>query len=126
MKCSHKTKSGRDCSARPLQDANECFTHSSDPTIAARRAEGRKAGGATRGTQLSAPPPGRFETRRYGEDEEAPLLNMGAIWEAQHTVALDLLEGVISAREATVRTKVLAALAARLKDAQEAGAWDDE
>jgi hypothetical protein len=114
--CSATTKAGKQCRARPLSDHDTCLAHCSDPDVVARRTAGNRAGGI----EATKPPaPAAWDVRRYSEDEDAPLYSFGDIANAQQTTTLDLLEGKITAKEALARTKVISAMADRLRDLNE-------
>jgi hypothetical protein len=116
VKCKSKRTDGESC-GMPPRASGFCYAH--DSKSAAQRKATRRAGGRKRGEQLRQPnEPMVIEV----DDGETPLCTFDEIETAQRDVALALLGGRLSSKDALARTRVLAALAERIKDTEREGA----
>jgi hypothetical protein len=109
--CTAKTKRGTACKMAPLAGNEHCFTHAPGAARERAREVSRRAGGAERGRALSSPPPSGLPN---AADDNTSLLFLSDVEDAQRKVAIDLLEGRLSSRDALARTRVLDALARRI------------
>lgn len=112
MKCSSTTTRGKPCRMPALGGGSHCFAHAIDRQ--AQRAAARRAGGKSRGKQLQHPDAPMEDIPT--DEDGVPLAELLDVENAQRKVAVDLLEGRVSAKEALARTRVLTALADRIRD----------
>jgi hypothetical protein len=118
-RCESPTKSGEPCKGRPLDGDSRCLAHSDSPAAIAAREAGRRAGGEQRAKQLYAANTSSDEQDGGDDEENNELLDLIDVEFAQRQVALDLLGGRLSTRDAMARTRALEALARRIRDVAE-------
>jgi hypothetical protein len=114
-RCESPTKSGEPCKGRPLDGDTRCLAHSDSPAAIAAREAGRRAGGEQRAKQLYA----ETSTEASTDEEEIELFDLPDVEDMQRWVTLELLAGRMSSKDAMVRTRVLEALARRIRDVAE-------
>ncbi len=110
MTCEAKTKTGKKCSARPLEGKAYCFSH--DPESTERRETARKAGGKARGAQLRR----RVTTQETGTPSWLPLVSLDDARAAYAWLVGAVVSGRLEARTVNAAAGALGGLVAVIRD----------